>query len=90
MLHDLRAEENYAVRLACENGHLDIVQFLCNDDENSSKLDAKDLCSRNNDAVTMAWRNGHFGIVKYLYKLGWLKRAEISVCPGCISKLDSN
>jgi ankyrin repeat protein len=97
----LRAKENYAVRLACENGHLDIVKFLFNDyitvvngekrrKLDHRKLDAKDLCSRNNSAVIMACENGHQGIVEYLWQLGLLKRGDISMCPGCTSKLDSN
>lgn len=55
---DVTADDNYAVRCAAKNGHLEIVKYL---HENGADITADD-----NYAVKWAARNGYLEVVKYL------------------------
>jgi hypothetical protein len=56
---DPSADDNYAVRLAAQNGHLAVVERLLQDERVDPSAD-------NNDAVRMAARNGHLAVVDRL------------------------
>ena len=64
---DIHSENDYAVRLASANGHLEVVIYPC-------EVGA-DIRSCNDYAVQWASGNGHYEVVKYLYEAG----ADISV-----------
>ncbi len=53
--------KNTALHLACDNGHLDIVEFLISLDPDISTMNGIDMTP-----LHMAVRNGHGHIVKYL------------------------
>ena len=59
---DVRANNDYAVRWASENGHLETVKYLVSQGANI----------RANDDCAMRWasRNGHLETVKYLVSTG--------------------
>ncbi|AVL95272.1 ankyrin repeat protein [Moumouvirus australiensis] len=59
---DIRAKDDYAVRWASGNGHLEVVKYLVGM--------GADIRSDNDYAVRLASRNGHINIVKYLKKRG--------------------
>ena len=59
---DITADDNYAVRCAAENGHLEVVKYL---HENEADITADD-----NYAVRYAAENGHLEVVKYLHENG--------------------
>ena len=56
---DPSARDNYAIRLASENGHKEIVEMLLKD----NRVDPKD---KGNYAVRVAIKYGHEEIVKML------------------------
>ena len=53
---------NYALRLACKNGHFAIVKYLVKK--------GADIYADNNDAIIQALDNNHQNIVDYLVKNG--------------------
>ena len=59
---NIHADCDYAVRYACENGHLDVVKYLVEF--------GADIHTNDNYAVKWASKNGHLDVVKYLVKLG--------------------
>jgi ankyrin repeat protein len=59
---DLTALDNYAVRWAAQNGHLDVIKYL---HENGA-----DITAENNQAVSWAARKGYLDVVKYLHEQG--------------------
>ena len=59
---DITADDNYAVRWAAENGHLEVVKYL---HENGADITAED-----NEAVRCAAIYGHLEVVKYLHENG--------------------
>ena len=59
---DLRADVNYDVEVASENGHLEVVKYLVSQGAN--------VQNRDNWAVQVASENGHLEVVKYLVSQG--------------------
>ena len=59
---DVTAGDNYAVKYASRNGHLEVVKYLV------SK--GADVTAGDNFAVGLASRNGHLEVVKYLVSKG--------------------
>ena len=59
---DVTADDNWAVRWAIENGHLDAVKFMV------SK--GADVTANDNQAIRWASANGHLDVVKYLVSKG--------------------
>ena len=99
---DIHAREDFALRWASENGHLEIVKFLM---ENGADIHAENDC-----ALRWASENGHLEIVKFLIENEAdiharedsilhgkslifsstaevdNKRIESALCPPCVSK----
>jgi ankyrin repeat protein len=67
---DLRADNNYAIKWASKNGHLEIVKLL------AERLTDDDLRAYNNYAINGASFNGHLEIVKFLLENGVDKKLE--------------
>jgi ankyrin repeat protein len=61
---DPRANNDYAIQWATENGHLNVVKYLV-----SKGCDPR---ANNDYAIQWATENGHLNVVKYL-KLLWYK-----------------
>ncbi len=64
-------DNNYAIRLASENGHLDVVKLLLEDKRRETKVSpayayAVDPSDRGNGAIQRASENGHLDVVKLL------------------------
>jgi hypothetical protein len=59
---DPTAFNNYAIRLAAENGHLEVVKYLYSI--------GCDPTVDDNYAILLAAKNGHLEVVKYLYSIG--------------------
>ena len=59
---DIRSDDNYALRWASENGHFEVVKYLCE----TYQLTIEDIRSENNYALRWASLNGYFEVVKYL------------------------
>jgi hypothetical protein len=59
---DGRAVENYALRKASENGHIDVVKYLVE----RFQLTVEDAQARSNYAFRHATCNGHLEVLKYL------------------------
>lgn len=59
---DITAQDDYAVRWAAKNGHLEIVRYLYEKGTN--------IMAKNNYAVRLAACNGHLEVVRYLYEKG--------------------
>ena len=59
---DITAQDDYAVRWAAKNGHLEIVRYLFEK--------GADITAKNNYAVRLAACNGHLEVVRYLYEKG--------------------
>lgn len=57
---DVRADDDYALRWASENGHYDIVKLLL---ENGANVHAND-----DAALRWASKKGHYNVVKLLEK----------------------
>lgn len=64
-LDDLRSTNNYALRLACDGGHLPIVEYLM-----QLGLTVHDLRACNNYCLRWGCNNGHLPVVKYLITQG--------------------
>jgi hypothetical protein len=60
------AQDEYAFRYACENGHLDIVKFLLTLEPSHGRID---IYAKNEYAFRYACKNGHTNIVKFLLAL---------------------
>jgi hypothetical protein len=59
---DARAKNNYALRKACERGHLAIVRWLVD----RFGLTAEDARAKNNYALRKARLNDHLAVVLWL------------------------
>jgi len=59
---DLHAQNDYALRLAAENGHLKVVKYLLEQGAN--------LHTKNDYALRWAAENGQLEVAKYLLKQG--------------------
>ncbi len=59
---DIRAKNDYAVRLASENGHLEVVKYLVSQ--------GADIRAKYDYAVRLASQKGHIEVVKYLVSQG--------------------
>lgn len=57
---DITSCNNFVVRWAAENGHLEVVQYL--------HEQGADITAQNNLSLRLASKNGHLGVVKYLYE----------------------
>ena len=62
-IEDIRSERNWALRFACANGHLHIVQYLL---ERFPELNIKDIRSEQNLDLRCACHNGHLHVVRFL------------------------
>ena len=65
-------DNNYAVRWAAGNGHLEVLKYLVS-------LGA-DIQNQNDYAVQWASSNGHLEVLKYLVSLGADIRSEYDFC----------
>ena len=65
---NIHADDDYALRWASLNGHIDVVKFLVKK--------GVDIHARNDYALTWASFNGHLKVVKFLVKNG----ADIHAC----------
>jgi hypothetical protein len=61
-LEDIKCYDNYALRWAAGNGHLPVVQYLCE----KFQLTMRDVRSWNNGALRNAASGGHLPVVQYL------------------------
>ncbi len=59
---DVRANDDYAIKQASKNGHLEVVRYLV---ENGADVRAENDC-----AVKWAFEYGHSKIVSYLVEKG--------------------
>ena len=59
---NVKADNNWTLRYASENGHLEVVKYLVSQEA--------DIQANNNWAVQLASRNGHLEVVKYLVSQG--------------------
>ena len=59
---DVHADDDYALRWASENGHLEVVEFLVGI--------GFDIHANNDYAFRIASENGHVEVVKFLVKIG--------------------
>lgn len=85
ILEDLRACDNWALRFACRNGHLDVVKFLLN-----RGLWGEDLSALNNYALRWACQMNHLEVVQALVDHLSYTRAELQTlisAPAFIEKL---
>jgi ankyrin repeat protein len=57
---DLRAEDNFAIRMASDNGHAEVVKILV------GFLTPNDLRAKDNYAIRMASYYGHTAVVDIL------------------------
>ena len=57
--YNITYNNNYPVRLACENGHLEVVTYLVEECKSNPR-------SKDDWALCFAIVNGHLGVVKYL------------------------
>ncbi|MFA6166948.1 MAG: ankyrin repeat domain-containing protein [Gemmatimonadaceae bacterium] len=57
-----RSENNYALRMSCQNGHAEVVRYLCE----TFALTAADARVDDNCALRMSCQNGHVEVVRYL------------------------
>ena len=67
-MQDIHADDDWAVRYASLNGHLEVVKYLVSLGGN--------IRAQNNQAFRRATRNGHVEVVKYLVSLGGNIRAD--------------
>ena len=74
---NFRVLDNWAVRYASENGHLEVVKYLVEKDS--------DFQVGDNHAVRFASRNGHLEVVKYLVENGADFRADDNYSIRCAS-----
>jgi len=58
--------ENFALRMALENGHLSVVQYLISIKSQFPKIDP---CVHDNVPILLTAQNGHLSIVKYLISI---------------------
>jgi hypothetical protein len=64
---DIKYLDHYAFRCAAGNGHLPVVQYLCEyRDRENRQLTIQDVRSRDNYALGCAASNGHLQVVQYL------------------------
>ena len=61
--HQTINHDNCDVRLAIENGHIELVKYLVSQ--------GVDITANNNCAVRLASENGHIELVKYLVFYKW-------------------
>ncbi len=73
-----RADDNYAFRWACENGHLAVAQWLTA----TFGLGAADARADNDDALIRAHFNGHPELARWLTALGEYTREELAALLG--------
>ena len=59
---DARSKDNYALRWAAKNGHVEILRFL----KDVFGLTADDTRDRDNHALILAAENGHVDVLKVL------------------------
>src|SRR6056297_3143255 len=59
---DVRSDDNYALTCASENGHIEVVKYLCE----IYGLTIEDIRSQDNYALRLASCYGHIEVVKYL------------------------
>ena len=59
---DVTADDNYAIRWASENGHLEVVKYLVQN--------GADVAADDNYAIRWAAKKGHLEVVKYLVQNG--------------------
>jgi len=59
---DVHTKNDYAVRWASENGHLDVIQFLISKDA--------DIRAKNDDALKRASEKGHLKVIRLLISNG--------------------
>ena len=77
-LEDLRSGTNHALRLAAQNGHLEVLKFLKKWKFQGHGLTASDVQSCNNWAISKAARNKHLTVCQFL--LDWIKEtSEIKI-----------
>ncbi len=62
--YDVRADDNRALRVACDNNHLEVLKYL-HIQFNLTVDDARDY---HNDALLNSCENGNLEILKYLHK----------------------
>lgn len=77
---DPGVDDSIGLRLACANGHLDIVKFLLTSEmtSRSCNIDAK-----GGEPLILACRNGHFDIADYLLNSPEIeKHARINIAQG--------
>jgi hypothetical protein len=60
---NIHADDDYAFRSCCHNGHLEIAQWLWSLDENI------DIHKKEEDAFRLSCANGHLEVAKWLYSL---------------------
>src|SRR6056297_2162609 len=61
---DIRSEDNKALIWASDNGHIEVVKYLCE----TYGLTIEDIRSLDNEALRRASEEGHIEVVKYLYE----------------------
>ena len=61
-IEDARALENYALRFATKNGHVDCLKYL----SEGFGLTEEDARAMNNSALKIAARNGYLDCLTYL------------------------
>lgn len=59
---DIRSNNNFALRQAARNGHVNILRFL----KDEFGLTAEDARDDNNDAIELASQNGHVDVLRFL------------------------
>ncbi len=62
---NIHAENDYALRIASQNGHIDIVKYLV-----ELKPDGANIYAQNEYALRFAIKNDHIEVVKYLVGVG--------------------
>src|SRR6056297_2805683 len=60
-IEDIRSQDNWTLKYASENGHIEVVKYLCK----TYGLTIQDIQSDDNKALQLASKNGHLEVVKY-------------------------
>merc|ERR1711991_127836 len=72
---DARAENNFALRESCQNGHLSVVKYL----KEEFGLTKEDAQADDNYALRESGGFGHFAVIKYLKENFGLTREDAIV-----------
>ena len=75
---DPAAEDSSVIRIAAEKGHVDVVKYLMEEENEKYGIDP---AAEDNWAIREAADMGHLDVVKYLMEEVWMKSMELIIMP---------